>query len=87
MSKNSAVHQQKVNAAVWILQNTKLVSAFCRLILAGFLKLDAVIKNRAPGSKASPPTKAKQQACRLTCPNQWRIIVVSDNPQNKLYHT
>jgi hypothetical protein len=44
MSKKCAVHQKKVDAAVWIVQNTTGVCIPQAMMLAGFLNSDTANK-------------------------------------------
>jgi hypothetical protein len=78
------VRQKKVDAAMQILQNTTGVHV--KQADTGWIfEIGRCEQNCAPGSKAPPPTKSKQHAHWLTCPNHGGVIYVSNDPQNKLY--
>ncbi len=85
MSKNSATHQKKVDAAVQIIQNT--TGAHAQQADTGWiLKLD--IANKIVRQAVRRRCQQKQSSVRAgwPAPTNGDFIDVSNDPQNKLYH-
>jgi hypothetical protein len=65
---------------------TLLVSAFCRLILAEFLKSDAAKKIVRQSVRRRGQQKQSNMCAGQPAPTSGNIILVSNDPQNKLHH-
>jgi hypothetical protein len=82
MLKNSVAHQKKVDAAVWILQNTTGIHVPQAMILVGFSKADIVnkmvlqaVRHRCQQRQINACTGQLQGAC---WPESWgqKIVVI-----------